>query len=116
MNKGADMRGPAAGTTAQSAQLQTGMSVMTKFGDFYRALDQSERRMLVELLSALSKGKAEDTGVDSAFALDSLSELAETESLMLQMLMDRLSKFEETISNVLKKIADTQDAIIANLK
>lgn len=48
------MRGAAASTTAQSTQFHTGMSVITKFRDFYRALDQSERRTLVALLGALS--------------------------------------------------------------
>jgi hypothetical protein len=48
--------------------------------------------------------------------LDSMSELGETESLRLQMAMDRLSKLMTTLSNVLKKISDTADAITRNLK
>lgn len=48
--------------------------------------------------------------------LDSMSEMGEMESLRLQMAMDRLSKFMSTLSNVLKKIADTQSSIVANLK
>lgn len=48
--------------------------------------------------------------------LDSLNEMGETESLRLQMAMDRLSKFHATLSNLMKKIADTDSAIVSNLK
>ena len=48
--------------------------------------------------------------------LDSLSELGEIESLRLQMAMDRLSKFMQTLSNILKKMSDTDSEIIQNLK
>ncbi len=49
-------------------------------------------------------------------ALDSLSELGEMESLRLQMAMDRLSKMMSTLSNILKKTADTAATITQNLK
>lgn len=48
--------------------------------------------------------------------LDSTSELGETESLRLQMAMDRLSKLMTTLSNLLKKISDTGQSIVQNLK
>jgi hypothetical protein len=48
--------------------------------------------------------------------LDSMSEMGEMESLRLQMAMDQLSKMMSTLSNVLKKISDTANAITANLK
>jgi hypothetical protein len=48
--------------------------------------------------------------------LDSLSELGETESLRLQMAMDRLSKMMATLSNVLKKVSDTAESITRNVK
>jgi hypothetical protein len=49
-------------------------------------------------------------------SLDSLSEMGEMESLRLQMAMDRRSKFVEALSNIMKKISDTSETIIANLK
>jgi Arc/MetJ-type ribon-helix-helix transcriptional regulator len=49
-------------------------------------------------------------------SLDSLSELGEMESLRLQMAMDRVSKLMTTLSNLLKKISDTESSIIQNLK
>ena len=48
--------------------------------------------------------------------LDSMSEMGEMESLRLQMLMDRRSKAISTLSNLLKKMHDTQQSIIQNLK
>lgn len=48
--------------------------------------------------------------------LDAVSELGETESLRLQMAMDRLCKMMSTLSNMLKKLSDTQSSIVQNLK
>jgi hypothetical protein len=48
--------------------------------------------------------------------LDSLSEMGETESLRLQMAMDRLSKLMSTLSNLLKKASETASGIAQNLK
>lgn len=48
--------------------------------------------------------------------LDTTGELSEIESLRLQMAMDRLSKMMSTLSNLLKKCADTSSQIVQNLK
>jgi hypothetical protein len=48
--------------------------------------------------------------------LDSLGELGEIETLRLQAAMDRLSKLLSTLSNMLKKISDTSQQIVRNLK
>ena len=53
---------------------------------------------------------------DTKGDLDSMSEMGETESLRLQMVMDRMSKAMSTLSNVLKKQSDTASDIIGNLK
>ena len=47
---------------------------------------------------------------------DSLSDLSEEQQLRMQTYMDRKSKMETAISNIMKKIADTQNQIIQNLK
>ncbi|GLH74406.1 hypothetical protein GETHLI_29080 [Geothrix limicola] len=49
-------------------------------------------------------------------ALDSESEMGETESLRLQMAMDRLSKLMSILSNLEKKLSDTSQGVIGNLK
>jgi hypothetical protein len=48
--------------------------------------------------------------------LDSMSEMGEMQSLRLQMAMDRMSKMMSTLSNLLKKISDTQGSIVQNIK
>ena len=48
--------------------------------------------------------------------LDSMSEMGEAEQLRLQMAQDRMAKIEETLSNVLKKMSQTSDSILSNLK
>lgn len=49
-------------------------------------------------------------------AIDSQSEMGETESLRLQMAMDRVSKMTSTLSNILKKCGDTSQGITQNIK
>lgn len=48
--------------------------------------------------------------------LDSMNEMGEMDSLRLQMAMDRLGKMMETLSNIMKKIDDTDSAIVNNMK
>lgn len=48
--------------------------------------------------------------------LDLMGELGEAESLRLQMAMDRMSRMMSMLSNTLKKIADTSQSIVQNLK
>jgi hypothetical protein len=48
--------------------------------------------------------------------LNSLNELGETESLRLQMAMDRMSKIMTSLSNIMNKISDTNAAILQNMK
>lgn len=48
--------------------------------------------------------------------LDSMNEMSETQSMRLQMMMDRRAKLIEALSNILKKIEATQEGIVANLK
>ncbi len=48
--------------------------------------------------------------------LDSISEMGETDSLRLQMTMDRRSKFLEALSNIMKKTSDTSASVVKNIK
>jgi hypothetical protein len=48
--------------------------------------------------------------------LDGMNEMSEMTSLRLQMTMDRRSKFISTLSNIMKKIATTQDSLAQNIK
>jgi hypothetical protein len=49
-------------------------------------------------------------------SLDALAEMSEMESLRLQMAMDRRSKFVQALSNLEKKMSDTADTVVQNLK
>jgi hypothetical protein len=48
--------------------------------------------------------------------LDSLSEMRETESLRLQLAVDRQAKMMSTLSNLLKKMSESSSTITQNLK
>lgn len=48
--------------------------------------------------------------------LDSLDEMSESGSLRMQLFMERSSKFNSTLSNIMKKIGDTAGSLISNLK
>lgn len=48
--------------------------------------------------------------------MDFINGLSEELSLKLQMLQDRRSKIIQTLSNILKKISQTSDTIISNIK
>ncbi len=45
-----------------------------------------------------------------------LSALSQQQQLRMQLALDRISKFEQALSNMLKKIADTQNTIVGNMK
>ncbi len=47
---------------------------------------------------------------------DGMNDMSEMTSLRLQMTMDRRSKVIQTLSNIMKKIQTTQDAIVSNIK
>lgn len=53
---------------------------------------------------------------DLNLSLDSINELSEMTSLRLQMQMDRREKALETLSNLMKKMSETAETIIGNLK
>ncbi len=73
---------------------------------------------LVQLSDSISVSKKEIDALADKMKndLDGMSEMSEMESLRLQMAMDRLSKMMETLSNLLKKINDTQQTITQNMK
>jgi hypothetical protein len=48
--------------------------------------------------------------------LDSMNEMSEMTSMRLQMAMDRRSKFMDALSNIMKKISDTSESVVQNIK
>jgi len=45
-----------------------------------------------------------------------MSDMSEVHSMRLQTVMDNRSKFFQTLSNVMKKIDDTSDPIVQNIR
>ena len=85
------------------------------------ALQQDRNPESIKLVRSTRAKQVSKTDLDAMVIklkgdLDSMSEMGEMESLRLQMLMDRKSKMMSTLSNLLKKIHDTQQSIIQNLK
>lgn len=72
---------------------------------------QTRQQQLQSDLEALAKTQGE-----LKKKMDSMSEMSETTALRLQMMMDRRSKFMSMLSNILKKMSDTQNSIVQNLK
>jgi LysM repeat protein len=97
------------GGTSKLVGATTGLHASTlvaPFNTLHKAMEDS-----------LSTQKAaNDLIVSVKNGLDSMSEMGETESLRLQMAMDRLSKMMSTLSNLLKKMSDTADGITRNLR
>ncbi len=58
----------------------------------------------------------QDIRDDLMSRLDSMGDISEMMTLRLQMAMDRRSKMMSTLSNIMKKISDTAEAITQNLK
>lgn len=89
------------------------LDVVSRMNDLESHMTNLQERQLQlqKELEALQKqqGELKDK-------LDSMSEISETTAMRLQMMMDRRSKFMETLSNMLKKMAATSNSITQNLK
>jgi hypothetical protein len=68
------------------------------------------RKLRVRLQDRLDELSSDDR------ELDVLAAMTELSSRRMQQLMERRSKLLATVSNLLKRMADTQEEIIANLK
>jgi len=75
-------------------------------------------RLVRSVASKKSPTKAEINAMIEQMKTDlnSLNEMSELDQIRLQMYMDRRSKMMETLSNLMKKINDTKEDIIKNMK
>ncbi len=108
-------------------KLNTGNTVTRLQLDSFKLLLGKERRVITKADSTktvrtkvnttpVAKTELDNTRMQIKSKLDSMSEMGEMESLRLQMAMERQSKIMSTLSNIMKKISNTQNAIIQNLK
>jgi len=77
---------------------------------------KSELRSQIQAMHQLTAQQINQDTQNLKSRLDSMNEMSEMTSMRLQMAMDRRSKFIEALSNILKKIDETQNSIIKNMK
>ncbi len=76
----------------------------------------TRNKQLTTVPPTVTKDEIDKTEQDIKDKLDSVNEMGETESLRLQMAMDRISKMMSSLSNIMKKISDSESSIIQNMK
>jgi hypothetical protein len=102
------------------ADLKTIMAETKTLNDSKKSIRETIANLNAIKLTCLPDCSRNST-VDSSIAdandkLDSLSELGDMEQLKLQLQLDKMEKMEQTMSNLLKKLHDTAESIIANHK
>jgi hypothetical protein len=112
--KAAAQSGLAALATAHKTATKTGKAVSVKVVRVqpYQKFKKGTKETTLSLSASEIQAQTDKVKGD----VDAMSELGEMESLKLQMAMDRRSKLMSTLSNIMKKIADTQKSIVQNLK
>lgn len=76
----------------------------------------ARNKQLTTVSRTVTKEEIDKTEKDIKVKLDSLNEMGDMESLRLQMAMDRQNKMMNSLSNILKKISDSESSIIQNMK
>ena len=105
---------PTAAFSCEDSRSTLSAADCARFVEIIRHLDRVSVATL-ENLAFLEEIQTEL--VASAAYQDYLNqELSEAESLRLQSALDRTSKFLETLSNIMKKISNTSDALVQNVK
>jgi hypothetical protein len=105
---------PTAALSCQDPRFALSVADCAHFIEIVRHMDRVSAATL-ENLAFLEEIQTEL--VASAAYQDYLNQdLSEAESLRLQSALDRTSKFLDTLSNIMKKISDTSDAITQNMK
>jgi hypothetical protein len=117
-----------AGMESVALSSEDEVGLLAKFAAWAATLSERERVHLWDALVAAAGATGDDISgytspaqIAAARAtakqrLDSLSEMGETESLRMQMMMDRRSKFLTTMSNILGNVAETQSTITRNIR
>jgi RNAse (barnase) inhibitor barstar len=99
-----DLRNMMANMKSNTQQKQAQRSMLTSMH-----IQQSKKDSLDKAANNNKQGKSKDQK-------DNLGDMSQEQQLQLQMMMDKKNKLEEMISNMMKKISDTQNQIISNLK
>ena len=87
--------------------------------DGYDFTEQEAERWIRTELAMREANELSDTELENVAGgkgASSLSDMGEIQSLRLQMSMERSGKMTATLSNILKKISDTSQTIVGNMK
>ena len=87
--------------------------------DGYEFTEREAERWIRTELAMREANELSDTELENVAGgkgASSLGDMGEMQSLRLQLSMDRRSKMTEALSNILKKISDTSQTIVGNLK
>jgi hypothetical protein len=80
------------------------------------ATAQSKHPVRLSLPENLTYGQLQQIVTQLDQDLNAMNEMSEQQQLELQMAMDRRSKLEQTLSNIMKKQQDTASNIVGNMK
>jgi len=101
------------GVASQFPNLQ-GMAIEDAVMLMMMLVSQDAEKDMQNMLDEMNKTRRQKQAVRDA--TDKLTDMSEETQLKLQMMMDRREKALEAISNMMKKMDDTQDSIIKNIK
>jgi hypothetical protein len=88
------------------------------------ASNSVEKRLIRDRIGRVRRARHDPSLSDDVRATDkaltcmlgALSEMAEMNALRLQKAMDRHAKAMSTLSNILRKVGETEDGVVKNLK
>ncbi len=91
-------------------------SLAGEFKQLSAATAQSKHPVRLSLPENLTYGQLRPIATQLDQDLNAMNEMSEQQQLELQMAMDRRSKLEQTLSNIMKKQQDTAGNIVGNMK
>ena len=91
-------------------------SLLNQLRQIEAATAQSKRPVHLTAPDNLTLGQLQQLTSQLNQQMQSLNDLSDEQQLQIQMLMDRRSQLEQTLSNLLKKQQDTATSIVSNMK
>lgn len=102
------------------AQAISQLKTISKNGMVDKPIVNTTNRVSTPQTTVVSKQVSQNDIIEAQKGLqtklDSMNQLSSQQQLRLQLYNDRRQKALQTASNIMRKIAETQDSIIQNLK
>jgi hypothetical protein len=105
-------------TLDAKAMCQTALckSLPSSLGDISNATANFQKPVRISIPAKLTFADLRTLPAQFQTNLDSLNDISQAQQMKIQMLMDQRSKLIETMSNLMKTMADTNSAVIQNIK